>query len=190
MSFARPAATGCHDLPPPELIRAKVSSLPEHHIIRILYAEHDRILAVLDSLEKLSQTILRADQASRYDIDAIGTAAEILIGAEPHHRREEEVLFPELERHGVHGPPQVMRSEHAELRNLKHELLDLSRSSYPGADLKRNVHRVAGSLISILRLHIRKENDILYPLALAAITESSIWDRLNRDSAAIGSCRF
>ncbi len=190
MSFARPVAAGCHDLPPPEMIQSKVTRLPPDHIVRLLYAEHDRILAMLSDLEDLVRVVSQAVHASRYQIDAIGTIACMLIEAEPHHKREEEVLFPELENRGIYGPPHVMRAEHTGLRKLKNELLELAMTGIPGAELQRNIRLVAGSLIDILRLHIRKENEILYPLALTLIDEPEVWNRLNAASAAIGPCHF
>ena len=45
--------------------------------------------------------------------------AKHLLGAKAHRQREEQVLFPELEKRGVFGPPQVMRMEHEDLRNQK-----------------------------------------------------------------------
>ncbi len=190
MPYAQPATGGCHNLPPAEVIQAKVASLPADHIVRIMYAEHDRILAILSDLEKLSETVYRADHASRYDIDAIGVLASLLIEAEPHHKREEDVLFPELESRGVFGPPQVMRSEHVELREMKRQLLELTKTGHPGADFQKNIRMIAGAIVSNLRLHIRKENEILYPLALVTIGEPEVWKRLNLASKAIGPCHF
>jgi DUF438 domain-containing protein len=48
-----------------------------------------------------------------------GIAAHLL-GAEPHHQREEQVLFAELENRGLFGQPRVMRMEHEDLRIRKH----------------------------------------------------------------------
>jgi hemerythrin-like domain-containing protein len=43
-----------------------------------------------------------------------------------HHQREEDVLFPELEKRGMYGPPMAMREEHKQLRPRKRELKKLA----------------------------------------------------------------
>ena len=47
---------------------------------------------------------------------------EHLIAADAHHKREEKVLFPEIEKHGIIGPSEVMRGEHNELKQREKNL--------------------------------------------------------------------
>ena len=47
---------------------------------------------------------------------------EHLIAADAHHKREEKVLFPEIEKHGIIGPSEAMRGEHNELKQREKNL--------------------------------------------------------------------
>ena len=51
-----------------------------------------------------------ADARVDFKKKANGLVSEVL-GAEPHHQREEEVLFPAIEELGIAGPPNMMRTE-------------------------------------------------------------------------------
>lgn len=79
-----------------------------------------------------------------------------------HFAREEEVLFPEFEtRTGMHGgPTQVMRDEHAQMRNaLEGMAAALTRQDtdvYLG---------LSETLLMLMRQHNLKEERILYPMA-------------------------
>jgi hemerythrin-like domain-containing protein len=84
---------------------------------------------------------------------------------ENHHAKEEQALFPALVKAGVPvegGPVGVMLDEHAQGRALV--------AAMAGA---RGAARVAAArqYIALLRAHIDKENDVLFPLADAVVDE-------------------
>ncbi|MCW5830541.1 MAG: hemerythrin domain-containing protein [Deltaproteobacteria bacterium] len=186
---SRPASA-CHELPSPEALKAKLAALPSTHMVRVLYAEHDRILAMLSEMGELVTRMQTSAELGSNGIARIHELAHLLIEAEPHHQREEDVLFPELEKQGLNGPPQAMSAEHVELRRLKHEIHDISASAVLDAGAKQQLARAARTLVNNLQLHIHKENEILYPLALSVITGDDAWNRLNAAADAIGPCPF
>ena len=53
------------------------------------------------------------------ELKILKSIAEQLVEADKHHQREEEVLFPMLEKFGVTEPPEIMREEHEELKARK-----------------------------------------------------------------------
>lgn len=82
-----------------------------------------------------------------------------------HHGKEEQALFPVLIKAGVPaegGPIAVMLEEHAEGRAL----LATMHAGEP-------IHRAAAAhrYIRLLRDHIDKENEVLFPLADAVLDE-------------------
>ena len=90
-----------------------------------------------------------------------------------HHSKEEKILFPALEEHGipvVGGPLGMMLMEHEEGRGYV-------KSMFAGlADADRN--RAAQALIDnaqsyvrLLRSHIDKEDEILFPMAGAVVSD-------------------
>ncbi len=168
--------------------------LPPGHMTDTFYKEHEIILSFLDKLEKNTQKIqkMKAYQIQDKEWQELKHIAEHLIGAELHHQREEKVLFPELEKAGVLGPPEVMRGEHEELRKYKHQLEELVKKVNKNnfSTVKQEVKKVSEFLIFNLRNHIAKENEILYPMALEVIKEKDTWQKMKLAADKIGYCCF
>jgi len=167
--------------------------LPVGHPIRVMMDEHQVILGLLQRLEQTNNAIQRMNALSLLSSEfrALGAVAADLLSAEPHHQREEEALFPALEELGIEGPPQVMRMEHHELRERKHELEALAAGTeeLPDDELKRRVHDASTFLVAALRAHIQKENEVLYPMALHHL-DASAWSSIARACDEIGYCPF
>jgi hemerythrin-like domain-containing protein len=79
-----------------------------------------------------------------------------------HFRIEEEVLFPELEQAlgQSQGPTQVMRLEHADMRQLLQDL----QSAFAQRN-KTDFQGISDTLMILLQQHNAKEEQILYPMA-------------------------
>jgi DUF438 domain-containing protein len=59
------------------------------------------------------------------EIKQLKHIAEDFLDAEKHYLREENVLFPVLEKHGITEPPAIMWMEHNQLREKKKQLYSL-----------------------------------------------------------------
>ena len=166
--------------------------LPSGHIIKTMVKEHEHILAMLDELQEI--TLQLSDDDQNNSIVFMNRANELavkIIGAEPHHQREEQVLFPAIEEVGISGPTQVMRMEHEVMREMKHDLK--SETENIDVDWSVRVEKVSQlilELCSTLRQHIDKENNILYPMALQSITEVTKWEEMKVRCDEIGYCCF
>ena len=134
----------------------------------ILKAEHEVILKVLDCLEKVSGDARRGgaiDLKSAEEIlDFLGTFADRC-----HHGKEEGALFPMLGKKGLPtqvGPVAVMLSEHeqgrAEISGMRAAIASFAQGLAEGAD-RFATH--ANAYIDLLRDHIAKENNVLFPMA-------------------------
>jgi len=162
------------------------ASLPDEHPIATFLDEHQVILSHLERLAELTAAPTAPQQ--RAELEELARLASRLIGVEPHHQREEQVLFPALQELGIHGPTEAMASEHVRLRVLKHALDDLARRLLSGDRRAWPDARVtAEALVEMLRAHIAKEDGVLYPLALRVI-HASAWAELRRRCDAIGYC--
>jgi DUF438 domain-containing protein len=164
------------------------------HPIDTLVREHAAILGLLDELESLTRALELAPGPRIHPKDAerLAWLAQHLLAADPHHRREEEVLFPELETRGLYGPPRAMVYEHRELAQFERALQTIS-SDARSLDLdvlRTRLREVASPLVTLLRSHIQKENEILYPMALQAIDDDETWTRLRLEGDSIGYCCF
>lgn len=130
----------------------------------MLRADHEVILRAVAVLERLGRDLGRHAPVDRsaltWLVDFFRTFAD---GC--HHRKEERHLFPALERHGVPhhgGPVGVMLEEHEIGRKLLRAIADSD-----GTDVADAIERYA----ILLRLHIDKENGILFRLADMVIPE-------------------
>jgi len=91
-----------------------------------------------------------------------------------HHLKEEQLLFPALERHGIPregGPIGMMLSEHEEGRAYVRRMAEalLFAEEAPGAARTTLVEN-AKAYLRLLRDHIRKEDEILFVMADEALS--------------------
>src|SRR3989344_5905707 len=135
-----------------EDFKNKDLKLKPGHPIHTLMEEHKEILDFVDKL--------------KMEIEMLRFAAKHLVEADKHHQREEEVLFPEMEKSGITEPPEIMREEHKDIKPKKKELYKIiencEKLSYP--DFVKKVKEIAEFLIKELPDHIYKEDNILYPM--------------------------
>ncbi len=177
-----------------ELAKDLKAELSLDHPLVVLMAEHDQMLRFLEKLEQLNEDFQRSDDTSVHPekISALREVAQNLVSGENHHKREEDALFPRLERIGISGPPMVMRMEHDELRKHKQELLELANQAetMDTAGFKEKLDYLSQAIVSTLRAHIDKENNILYPAALKNIPDAADWDEIKREGDKVGYCPF
>lgn len=159
------------------------SELEAGHPVHTLISEHEKILEFLDELDGLTGTMEKRD-LKRGEKEKLGHVAEHLVEAESHHKREEDVLSPRLERKGVFGPPRVMRMDHEEFLPKKEKLLELSKD--PNAN-KEEIVEISQELVFNMRDHIFKEDNILYPSALETLDR---WEEMKEEADGIGYCCF
>jgi hemerythrin-like domain-containing protein len=86
-----------------------------------------------------------------------------------HHAKEEKHLFPSLQQHGLpvgSGPVAVMLAEHEEGRKLVRAIIGEMAEAKSGA--RKAIDAVRDNLASyiiLLRQHIQKEDNVLFPMA-------------------------
>ncbi len=87
---------------------------------------------------------------------------------ERHFRREEDVLFPAFEQRTgqTMGPTQVMRGEHAQMRQL---FIDL-RDALDQGEGERFLG-LSETLLILMQQHNAKEEQVLYPMAERVLSD-------------------
>lgn len=164
------------------------------HVLDTLIAEHEKIKEFLTQLEEINFKIqkLKVPDEDKVLTSMLVIIAENLLDAENHHKREEDVLFPEMEKRNITGPTRIMRMEHDELRArkriLKETAVNIDKMEF-GA-YKERVDEAAKYIVFNLRDHIYKENYILYPTALDAIQDNELWKDMKNRCDKIGYCGF
>lgn len=142
-----------------------------------LRTEHQHALKQLALLGEASAR-LRDNGYSEEDHAAV-TAAVRFINNEvrAHNEREEQYLFPEMERvMPPNGPTAVMRAEHRtlweDLNTLEQVLPGVTAAS--GKDVFVNLHGSAMAVVNLLGNHIMKEDNILFPMAEAHLSPAQL----------------
>lgn len=154
--------------------------------IEILMAEHRNIERVLDSLDTF---------ADRVDADGLSDPASLAkfvdfianYADHSHHGKEEDILFTAMNEIGFPsdgGPVGVMLAEHDQGRGLVAALRGASQTEGTWDETQRNVVvNAARGFSSLLRQHIMKEDQVLYPMAMSNF-DQGLRDRVDGACAA------
>jgi len=138
----------------------------------ILMSEHRVIERVLTALETAAQR-LEQSQAVRpgFFLDAADFIKGFADGC--HHRKEEGVLFESMVAHGMSqlsGPIAVMLADHEQGRSFTRGMREAALKLEAGQGSSREaIIANARAYVSLLRQHILKEDNILYPMAQRVI---------------------
>jgi hemerythrin-like domain-containing protein len=149
----------------------------------VLIEEHNVIFRVIIALERAAQ---RTEQGEPLNPDFFIDAADFIKGFADgcHHRKEEGVLFKAMVAHGVpaeDGPIGVMLAEHEQGRAYTHAMREAAQRLKAGDETARQaVVLNARSYASLLRQHISKEDDVLFPMANRVIPRAE-YDQVDED---------
>lgn len=170
---------------------AKRIEVSAPHPIHTLMEEHQVILETLKELASLVRIFKEKGGLSGEELEKLKDVAHHLVEAESHHQREEEVLFPMLEKHDIVEPPEIMKMEHVEFRQRKQALYKISHNyeDYDPKEFKAKVIEYGDYISRELESHIFKENNILYQIALQVLTQED-WEEVKRGCDKIGYCCF
>jgi len=176
-----------------EQLQGQELHLASGHPISILIEEH-RIM--LERAEKLEEFIGMVEEAcdSVYVGDVITelqTIAKEFQDSEKHYLREENVVFPMAEKHGITEPPAIMWMEHDKIREFRRDFANLIEkwNTMTFEEFKKRLGEIAKPLCSLLPSHFYKENNILFPSTLQ-VTTIDEWIEARKEFDEIGYCCF
>ncbi len=145
--------------------------------IEVLLAEHRTILQVLDEVERECRRVeAQAVLREAFWLDLLRFADEF--DTRLHHEKEERILFPALEQRGLSptsGPTAVLRDEHLRIHHWQARIAE--------AITRREKSRLAAATahyVDVVRSHVLKENQILFPLARRLIPADEL-ARMHRE---------
>lgn len=166
---------------------------PAGHPIHILLEEHRVLLEFAGKLRDAAKGIVDAKDPDAFneELKKLSQITEHFKASASHYLREENVLFPYLEKHGITQPPVVMWIEHDKIREIEKELFELvdKYDNMAFRDFTEQLDSVSLSLADMLSSHFDKENNILYTAALRVIEEGE-WNEIRREFDEIGYCCF
>jgi len=140
----------------------------------VLKQEHEGIKVALKVLDRICADLEVGKQASIGHLEQLLEFIRVFADS-CHHGKEEDVLFPALEKAGLPsagGPVQVMLLEHSMGRNYVRQLGD-AIAEYKKGNRAASIRIVENGrgYINLLSAHIMKENNILFPMAEVRLPE-------------------
>jgi DUF438 domain-containing protein len=167
--------------------------LARGHPISILIEEHRIMLQRAEKLEEFVGMVEDAcDSVYVGDImTELQRIAKDFQDSEKHYMREENVVFPIAEKHGITEPPAIMWMEHDEIREVKRKFISLVEkwNTMTFEEFKKRLTETAKPLCSLLPTHFYKENNILFPAMLEA-TSIDDWVEARKEFDEIGYPTF
>lgn len=157
--------------------------------------EHEGIKIMLDIMEKIADDIRKGKDLNvpHYEniLDFIKGFAD-----KCHHGKEEEVLFPAMEKKGFQhdsGPIAVMLEEHEQGRSFI-RTLNKAFNEYKNGNknVTNSIVQNSMSYVHLLRNHIEKENHALFMMADNVLSESEQekileeFERIEKEKIGIG----
>lgn len=174
------------------LERAK-PEVPAGHPVSILMNEHTLLVGYANKLREVANALSKVtgfDGASE-QLEQIFEIVGHLKDSASHYLREENVLFPYLEKHGITQPPAIMWMEHDKIREIEKNLYALidRREKLGFKKFLKQLEEVALVLAEMLSDHFYKENNILFPTGLKVINAQE-WQEVRLGFDDIGYCSF
>ena len=161
----------------------------------VLIAEHKAVLVALQILEKIEVLLESGTAEAPEHLDQLIDFFRGFVDR-CHHGKEEDVLFPELQKRGLPkqgGPIAVMLAEHdsgrRHIRGMSDGLARLRRGD--GAAV-RDIWENASGYRDLLRGHIDKENNVLFPMADRLLPDADAakimerFEEIERDRVGVG----
>jgi len=158
--------------------------------IQIMMKEHEQILQVLEALDCFAATV-HDSPAGKLELGHFVTFIREYADAR-HHGKEEHVLFTAMARNGFpaeQGPVGMMLQEHQEMREFVSVLRELAEQDAPwSSNDEERLSDAARSYTRMLREHIMKENEMLYPMATEHLPPP-VQDQIDAECAALDESR-
>ena len=128
-----------------------------------LMNEHEGVLFGLEILEQISNTVRQSNSADIRDINDMINFLR-LFADKCHHGKEENLMFPAMEKVGIPnegGPIGQMLAEHNQGRQF---IAEMGASVTDGVLQAQRFELAAAGYINLMRAHIKKENKVLFPM--------------------------
>ena len=169
-----------------------IARLPANHILRKVMAEHEMTRCFIADLEDIASQIKTKDTLAHTSSEFMRLAhiVEHLNSLEEHMDRENDVLFPALKQQGWKSLFDHIEHEHTYIRMSVNDLVKLVMAfdKMPFSSFKTRLLSTVNYLGPLLREHLYREDQAIFPLAISMVQDDKIWDRLRRICNEIDYC--
>lgn len=151
-----------------------------------LVNEHKAVLVAMKLLEKIEGALAARDEQAPEHLNQLLDFFRGFVDR-CHHAKEEDVLFPEMERLGIEhedGPIGVMLEEHEEGRRCVREMAEgLARLQHGDRGALAGIRQSANAYRDLLHRHIEKEEQVLFPMAEQMVPAKQVAELISRFDA-------
>ncbi len=142
--------------------------------LEVLEGEHELIVEVLAALDAYCNALTSGNDVDKGDLGKFVEFVRDFVDAQ-HHGKEEQVLFPAMAeagfpRAGRPGPLSVMMEEHDLGRSTLAELSTFAEAESWQEGASAGISGAGHRFSELMRAHIQKENNLLYPMARGRLT--------------------
>jgi PAS domain S-box-containing protein len=174
-----------------ESIQNQAPIVEKGHPIYTLMKEHALLMEYANELHSLAKMLSSGEREKRPEfVERVRQLIGFVVDSESHYLREENALFPVIEKHGLTGPPAAMWNEHQDIHALEKKIFELNSES--DKKLESNLEKLSTlslDLANLLATHFNKENNILFPASLRLFSEAE-WETVVQDFDDIGYCSY
>lgn len=163
--------------------------IPPGHPVDTFRKENTALQQEIDSYRRVKEQIgtIGDSEVPGY-VMQLRTLFNHFSDVDKHYKRKEYLLFPFLEKHLITGPPKVMWGKHDETRGLLKNAHEALSAPVGGAKALRSVvQRVLDHTVEMLEGMIRKEEEILLPMAMDTLTKEE-WFKVYNETGEFGYC--
>ena len=165
--------------------------IPDGHPVDVFRKENQEIRNVVNAISTLiGNMVEQTDSVLTENIIKLRGLFNNLYDVDKHYQRKEYLLFPYLEKLEITGPPKVMWGKQDEIREqIKGSIDMLQVETMTPEEFKAAAEMVLKPAAKGAWDMITKEEEILFPMALDAITEAQ-WYEISKQSIEIGFCLY
>ncbi len=165
--------------------------IPDGHPVDVFRKENQEIRNVVNAISTLiGNMVEQTDSVLTENIIKLRGLFNNLYDVDKHYQRKEYLLFPYLEKLEITGPPKVMWGKQDEIREqIKGSIDVLQVETMTREEFKAAAEMVLKPAAKGAWDMITKEEEILFPMALDAITEAQ-WYEISKQSIEIGFCLY
>ena len=165
--------------------------IPDGHPVDVFRKENQEIRNVVNAISTLiGNMVEQTDSVLTENIIKLRGLFNNLYDVDKHYQRKEYLLFPYLEKLEITGPPKVMWGKQDEIREqIKGSIDMLQVETMTPEEFKAAAEMVLKPAAKGAWDMITKEEEILFPMALDAITEAQ-WYEISQQSIEIGFCLY
>jgi len=176
-----------------EAVKKEKPLAPPGHPIHILMEEHNILLQfAVDTRVAVNRIREKNDLSSATELlNQVNSMMNHFKESRTHYMREENVLFPYLEKHRMSRPSSIMWNEHSRIKEIKKTFYETFSSKDTAAfrDFTKQLDDITASLVEMLSSHFYKEYNILFLDAMKVVEESE-WREIRYQFDEVGYCVF